>query len=312
MKLASLFTGIGGIDLGFIQAGFEVVWSNEYDRDAAKTYRYNFPTANLVERDIRKVDAKEIPDFDVLVAGFPCQPFSIVGRQKGFDDPRGNLFFEIARVVDVKRPRIIFLENVENLVNHDSGKTFLVIYNTLASFGYCVKYRVMDSQEYGNIPQRRRRIFIVAFLDYEDCKRFVFPGTIPLTCGLNDLINRSEEQRQDFYYDDLSPYYSRMLAVVKDKNALYKINDRGLSSKPYYICPTLLANMGTMPDRVPIILDDYGIRKITPTECLKLQGFPSWYKFPDIPIKSAYKQCGNSVVVPIIKRIAEHLISLES
>lgn len=312
MKLASLFTGIGGIDLGFIQAGFEVVWSNEYDRDAAKTYRYNFPTANLVERDIRKVDAKEIPDFDVLVAGFPCQPFSLAGKQRGFDDPRGNLFFEIARVVDVKRPRIIFLENVENLVNHDSGKTFLVIYNTLASFGYCVKYRVMDPQEYGNIPQKRSRIFLVAFLNYEDCDRFDFPEPIPMTITINDLINRTEKQEAYFYYDESSIYYKKMLTVVRDRRAMYRIYDSGLSPRQFYVCPTLLANMGTMPDRVPIILDDYGIRKITPTECLKLQGFPSWYKFPDIPIKSAYKQCGNSVVVPIIKRIAEHLISLES
>ena len=163
MKLASLFTGIGGIDLGFIQAGFEVVWSNEYDRDAAKTYRYNFPTANLVERDIRKVDAKEIPDFDVLVAGFPCQPFSLAGKQRGFDDPRGNLFFEIARVVDVKRPRIIFLENVENLVNHDSGKTFLVIYNTLASFGYCENIALWTRKNMGIYRKSEAEFFLLHF-----------------------------------------------------------------------------------------------------------------------------------------------------
>ena len=130
MKVASLFSGIGGIDLGFLQAGFDIVWANEYNHDAAETYRFNFNPDILVEQDIRKVSAKLIPDFDVLVAGFPCQPFSIMGKQRGFADPRGNLFFEIARIVDVKRPRVIFLENVENLVNHDSGKTFLVIYNT--------------------------------------------------------------------------------------------------------------------------------------------------------------------------------------
>ena len=114
MKVASLFSGIGGIDLGFIQAGFEIVWANEFDKDAATTYRHNLGTEHLVERDIRKVDIAQIPDFDVLVAGFPCQPFSIMGFRKGFNDPRGNLFFEIARIAEAKKPKVIFLENVAN------------------------------------------------------------------------------------------------------------------------------------------------------------------------------------------------------
>ena len=119
MKVCSLFSGIGGIDLGFMQAGFDIVWANEFDRDAAKTYRHYFGGEHLVERDIKSVRSEDIPDFDVLVAGFPCQPFSIAGKQKGFEDPRGNLFFEIARIVKDKRPPVIFLENVANLLEHD-------------------------------------------------------------------------------------------------------------------------------------------------------------------------------------------------
>ena len=125
MRVASLFSGIGGIDLGFQQAGFDIVWANEFDKDAARTYRKNLGGEHLVEKDIRAVDVTSIPDFDVLVAGFPCQPFSSAGKQKGFQDPRGNLFFEIARVVEAKRPSVVFLENVSNLVQHDDGKTFL-------------------------------------------------------------------------------------------------------------------------------------------------------------------------------------------
>ena len=155
--------------MAFQQAGFEIVWANEFDRDAAKTYRHNFGVDHLVERDIKSVRTEDIPDFDVLVAGFPCQPFSIAGKQKGFYDPRGNLFFEIARIVKDKRPPIIFLENVANLLQHDDGKTFLTIYNALVPFGYTFKYRVMDAIDYGNVPQHRTRIFIVAFLDYEKC-----------------------------------------------------------------------------------------------------------------------------------------------
>lgn len=145
MKVCSLFSGIGGIDLGFQQAGFDVVWANEFDKDAATTYRHNFGAEHLVEKDIRKVNVSEIPDFDVLVAGFPCQPFSIMGFRKGFNDPRGNLFFEIARIAEAKKPKVIFLENVANLLEHDDGKSFLTVYNALAPQGYSFRYQVMDA-----------------------------------------------------------------------------------------------------------------------------------------------------------------------
>lgn len=307
MKVCSLFSGIGGIDLGFMQAGFDVVWANEFDKDAATTYRANFGDKHLVEKDIRQIDTSEIPDFDVLAAGFPCQPFSIAGKQKGFNDPRGNLFFEIARVVEAKRPKVIFLENVSNLLQHDDGKTFLTIYNALVPFGYAFKYRVMDSFEYGNVPQHRKRIFIVAFLDYEKCEKFEFPDKIKPVVQLNDILVRSVKHDNSYYYNESSVYYADLKRIVTDKKALYKIYDSGVSRKAYYVCPTLTANMGTYPDRVPIILDDYGIRKITPYECLALQGFPKDYRFPKIPMASAYKQCGNSVVVPVIKCIAEQI-----
>ena len=307
MKVCSLFSGIGGIDLAFQQAGFEIVWANEFDRDAAKTYRHNFGGDHLVERDIKSVKSEDIPNFDVLVAGFPCQPFSIAGKQKGFDDPRGNLFFEIARIVKDKRPPIIFLENVANLLQHDDGKTFLTIYNALVPYGYTFKYRVMDAIEYGNVPQHRTRIFIVAFLDYDKCERFEFPDKLKLTVKLNDILVRSAKYDESYYYTDTSVYYEDLKRIVTDKSALYKIYDSGVSGKAHYVCPTLTANMGTFPDRVPIIKDDYGIRKITPYECLALQGFPKEYRFPKIPMASAYKQCGNSVVVPVIRRIAERI-----
>ena len=307
MKVGSLFSGIGGIDLGFQQAGFNIVWANELDKDAATTYRHNFGNKCLVEKDICKVKAKEMPDFDILVAGFPCQPFSIMGRQKGFKDPRGTLFYEIVRVVKEKQPKIIFLENVSNLIKHDDGKTFLAIYNALAPLGYSLRYSVMDATEYGNVPQIRTRIFIVAFLDEEKCEKFKFPEKIERTVQLNDIIKRDIKHDNSYYYNENSPYYKDLKIIVTDKRALYKIYDTGVSRKAHYICPTLTANMGTYPDRVPIVLDDYGIRKITPYECLALQGFPKEYRFPKIPLPSAYKQCGNSVVVPVIKRIAEKI-----
>ena len=307
MKVCSLFSGIGGIDLGFQQAGFDIVWANEFDKDAATTYRLNFGDRHLVEADIRNVDVSSIPDFDVLVAGFPCQPFSIMGFRKGFNDPRGNLFFEIARVAEAKKPKVIFLENVANLLEHDDGKSFLTVYNALVPFGYSFRYQVMDAIEYGNVPQHRTRIFIVAFLDEEKCERFKFPEKIERTVQLNDILDRSKHHDKIYYYDQSSPYYNDLKRIVKDKRALYKIYDSGVSQRAHYVCPTLTANMGTYPDRVPVILDDYGIRKITPYECLALQGFPNTFRFANIPMISAYKQCGNSVVVPVIKRIAQQI-----
>lgn len=308
LKIGSMFAGIGGIDLGFKQAGFETVWANEFDSAAANTYRHNFGDRYLVEDNIKSVDANPIPDFDILTAGFPCQPFSIAGKQKGFSDPRGNLFFEIARVIDKKRPQVVFLENVANLVEHDNGRTFLVIYNALVQFGYYVKYKVLNAKDYGNIPQHRERIFIVAFLDYEKCNKFKFPSELPLERAISKIIDRTVKHSDCYYYNDSSYYYDDLKRIITDKQVLYKINDHGVGKKRYYIAPTLMANMGTYPDRVPILLDDFGIRKITPLEALMLQGFPQDFNFPKgTALNEAYKQVGNSVCVPVIKRIAEEI-----
>ena len=307
MKVGSLFSGIGGIDLGFEQAGFEIAWANEIDAAACKTYLHNFPSAHLIEGDARDIDPSALSDIDVLVAGFPCQPFSIMGYRRGFKDPRGNLFFEISRFIDIKRPRVVFLENVQNLMEHDNGKTFLVIYNTLAQFGYSVKYKVINATDV-NIPQNRARIFIVAFLNIEDCDQFAFPESVPLKATIDDIIDRSVKHDDIYYYGRESRYFKTLNAKIVDKTGIYRIDDSGVATRKWEICPTLKANMGTYPDRVPIIRDDFGIRKLTPMECLVFQGFPREFTFKGISLESAYKQCGNSVVVPVIRRIAEQIM----
>jgi len=312
-RVASMFAGIGGICIGFKQAGCDIVWANEKDRAACNTYRYNFGGDWLCESDVYKVVPFNIPDFDILTAGFPCQPFSIAGEQKGFTDRRGNLFFEITRIVDVKRPKVIFLENVSNLLEHDNGRTFLVIYNSLAQFGYAVRYKVMDAHIYGNVPQPRSRIFITAFLDYDMCDRFKFPDPIDLTQSINDIINRSEKKHGSYYYGENSDIVRQYGSKIFDRNYIYRISDKGLIRVRNHYCPTLTANMGFYPNRVPIVCDDYGIRKLTHRECLDFQGFPAEYGFPkNITIDDAYRQIGNSVCVPVIKRIAEQVCSVFS
>lgn len=304
--VGSLFSGIGGIDFGFVQAGFEIAWANDMDFAVCKTYRHNFPNTYLIEGDVRNIDPCTLPDIDVLVAGFPCQPFSIMGYRRGFKDPRGNLFFEISRFIDVKRPRVVFLENVRNLMDHDNGKTFLVIYNTLAQFGYSVKYKIINATDF-NIPQNRARIFIIAFLNIEDCDQFVFPEPVPLTTTIDDIIDRSVKHDDIYYYDSDSRYFKTLNAKIADKTGIYRIDDSGIATRKWEICPTLKANMGTYPDRVPIIRDDFGIRKLTPQECLAFQGFPKEFTFKGVTLESAYKQCGNTVCVPVIYKIAKNI-----
>lgn len=305
-KAGSLFSGIGGIDLGFEQAGFEIAWANDMDFAVCKTYRHNFPNTYLIEGDVRNIDPCTLPDIDVLVAGFPCQPFSIMGYRRGFKDPRGNLFFEISRFIDVKRPRVVFLENVRNLMDHDNGKTFLVIYNTLAQFGYSVKYKVINATDV-NIPQNRARIFIVAFLNIEDCDQFAFPESVPLTATVDDIIDRDVKHDDIYYYNSDSLYYKTLNDKIVDKTGIYRIDDSGVATRKWEICPTLKANMGTYHDRVPIIRDNFGIRKLTPMECLAFQGFPKEFTFKGVTLESAYKQCGNTVCVPVIMKIANEL-----
>ena len=307
IRVCSLFSGIGGIDLGFKQAGFNVVWANEIDKYAAKTYERNFDKDILVVKDLRKIKPEEIPEFDVLVAGFPCQSFSAAGKQRGFEDDRGLLFYEIVRIVAHKQPNVIFLENVANLLEHDEGKTFLTVYNELVPFGYSFKYCVMDAQEYGNIPQHRERIFIVAFRDIDMCERFKFPEKIELSSDLNDIINRNQKHSDCYYYNASDPIYEKLKPCINNMSVIYRIRDNGDDIRKYYICPTLTASMGSFIYQIPVIRDAYGIRRLTPYECLALQGFPHDFRFPNIPLDKAYKQCGNSVCVPVIRRIAEKI-----
>lgn len=308
IKVASLFAGIGGICYGFKQAGAQIVWANEIDKDACKTYRHNFGGEYLVEGDIKLVDPNDIPDIDILNGGFPCQAFSVAGYRKGFDDERGNLFFEITRLLEVKRPRAILLENVKNLEGHDHGNTFRVIKEQLELLGYHVHHKVLNTMEYGNVPQNRERIYIVGFLSQEAYERFTYPEEIPLTKTIHDVIDVTDKKPLGLYYHN-SKYYPELKKTMTKKDTVYQWRRVYCRENKSNVCPTLTANMGTGGHNVPLILDDFGIRKLTPEECVGFQGFPAEFSFPDdISNASKYKQAGNSVSVPVIRRIAENMI----
>lgn len=306
MRVCSLFAGAGGIDLAFEQAGFTTVWANEFDKDACKTFRRNFPGIPLVEKDIRKVKADSIPDFDVLVGGFPCQPFSIVGRQEGFNDDRGNLFFDICRIVDAKSPSVIFLENVANLVQHDNGNTFKVIKSQIEKRHYTLRYIVANACDYG-FPQVRNRIYMVCFKDGDIAGRFQFPAKSALQLRTWDIIDRTKTVDAQWYLDPTSDRYKEIAPAITDERLIYRLSDMGILSGKNGVVFTLMAGMGNWPNREPMIKDVKGIRRLTPHECFLLQGFPASFDLTGIPEKSAYRQAGNSVCVPVVRQIAENI-----
>lgn len=298
----SMFAGIGGIDLAFKKTGFKPIWANEIDKYACNTYRLNFKAKYLVEGDIKKIQTQDIPEFDILTAGFPCQSFSSVGLRKGFHDPQGNLFFETIRVISAKCPKVVFFENVANLIKLDNGTTFEVIMSAMKELGYYVRYQLMNASDYG-IPQQRNRVYIVAFRDKKKADKFEFPKKKKLT---KDAFAFFDKERQpEHYYMDGHKKWKEMIAFMDDKHRIYRFTDWGISRSRDGICPTLLAAMGSPYERIPFFFDHFSIRKITQREAARLQGFPDSFQFPiEKTPKQVYKQIGNSVCVPIVKSIA--------
>lgn len=319
LKCASFFAGVGGIDLGFEESGeFETVYANEIDPYPIKTFELNFPNIKVDNRDIHEVKSEEIPDFDVMLAGFPCQAFSIAGLRKGFDDEkgRGELFFELTRILEAKKPRVAFFENVKNLVGHDNGNTFRVICEQLDILGYKYTYQVLNAMNYGNVAQNRERIYIVAFRDDKDYEKFHWPLSVPLTNSVRDIIGFSENVDEKYYYTDgkyKGDIYKLLVEAMKDDTpdnpAIYQWRRKYVRKNKSGVVPTLTANQGEGGHNVCLIhTDDGRIRKMTPRECFNTQGFPKDFKLPaDMAESRLYKQAGNSVCVSVIERIAENI-----
>jgi len=292
-----LFAGIGGIRLGFESAGGHCVFSSEFDEAACKTYEANF--GEYPSGDITKIDAKDIPDFDILVGGFPCQAFSIIGKQEGFDNETcGTLFFDIERILKEKMPKAFMLENVRNLTAHDNGKTFRIIRTHLEALGYSVYAKVLNALDYG-VPQKRERIIIVGF---KDNVLFQFPDPIPSTQRktLEDILETDVDEK---YYVRQNIRESRLMRL-KDPNYpkpyISHENMAGsITPHPYSSCLRAGASANY------ILINDE--RRPTEREMLRLQGFPDDFKVV-VPYGQIRHQCGNSVAVPVIEAVAKQMI----
>ena len=308
-----LFAGIGGFRLAMETVGGRCVFSSEWDNDARRTYYHNF--GDLPHGDITKETTKaSIPKhFDVLCAGFPCQAFSVAGYQRGFDDTRGTLFFDVAEIAKVHKPKVLLLENVKNLQSHDKGRTFDIIRRTLNELGYTVYSKVLNAMEYANVPQNRERIFIVAIdpSQLPNHADFAFPDKIELVSTIHDCIDEGTATDNLYYTAERMKHYEVLKDDITSRNTLYQWRRKYVRENKKNVCPTLTANMGTGGHNVPLMLTDKGIRKLSPKECLNFQGFPHEFQFPnDLSMAAKYKQAGNSVVVPLVTRICQSIASL--
>jgi len=298
-----LFSGIGGFHIALSSLGGRAVFASEWDKDAAEVYEKNFGLKP--EGDITKISEKDIPDHDILCAGFPCQAFSISGKQLGFEDSRGTLFFDVARIAKEKQPKVMFLENVKNLARHDGGKTLTVIKKTLDEIGYNVFDDVLDASKFG-VPQSRKRIYIVCFRKDLGVKEFSFPKEENLTKHVVDIIlPDSETEKYEIHRND----------VVINQNVKEKISDIPLRIgtvnkggqgeriySPLGTAITLSAYGGGVGAKTGLYRINGKIRKLAPRECARLDGFPENFKIAERDTV-AYKQFGNSVVVDVLKKI---------
>lgn len=311
-KFIDLFAGIGGFRLALQNIGGKCIYTSEWENAAKKTYKANF--GEIPFGDITKESTKNyIPnDFDVLCAGFPCQAFSIAGKRKGFADTRGTLFFDVEEIIEKHRPKVVFLENVKNLVTHDKGKTFKTIIEVLEQkLGYKTYSSVLNSMTHANIPQNRERIFIVAFdpLQVEKHSKFTFPEKIKLTKTINDILEKGR-QEEKYYYSKDHKYYPELKKTMTSKDTVYQWRRVYVRENKSNVCPTLTANMGTGGHNVPLIRDSFGIRKLTPRECFSFQGYPQNYLLPNLANSKLYMQAGNSVTTTLIERIAKEILSV--
>ncbi len=311
-KFIDLFAGIGGMRLAFEEADCECVLTCEINNDALVTYKANFKSdANhTYHNDILSLSKKILPKHDILVAGFPCQPYSIAGLRKGLNDERGgDIFLALLRVLRDGAPQAFLLENVKGMLNHEKGETFKFMLKSLADCGYHITYSVLNSMEYANVPQNRERVFVVGFKSKASLDRFKFPNKIQLTRTIHQCLE-SNKVSDEFYYDDRYDCYKEIKKSVKSRDTLYQWRRQYVRENKSNACPTLTANMGSGGHNVPLVLDSYGIRKLTPRETANFQGFPKSFILPKIANSKLYHQFGNSVTVPLISKIAKQIVKV--
>ena len=308
LKMIDLFAGTGAFTHAFEKTGrVNCIFSNDMVTWSKSIYDINF-NHELTIGNLNNITPESIPKHDILTGGFPCQPFSIAGKQNGFQDERSNVFWKILAIIDYHNPSCVILENVKNLVSHDNGKTFEIIKKNLIERGYHIRFKVLDTAMITGIPQHRERIYIVCIKSKNVFDKFTLDFPIIPKNSISSLLENIIDDK--YYYTDKSSTWDLVKRTIIKKNTIYQYRRVYVRENKSNECPTLTANMGGGGHNVPLILDDKGIRKLTPRECFNFQGFPSTYILPNISDTNLYKLAGNAVSVPVIELIANRLIPL--
>ncbi len=300
LKFIDLFAGIGGIRIPFDELGYECVFSSEWDKKACETYQANF--GEMPKGDITKIDEKDIPPFDICLAGFPCQAFSIMGKMQGFADTRGTMFFEVERILKYHKPRASLLENVKQLTSHDKGRTLRVILAHLDALGYHVKYKVLNALDFG-LPQKRERIIIVGFLDPALTEKWSFDFE-KKPYDLASILEDDSQVDPSLFASDMIKEKRRQSVVGKTVfyPSVWHENKSGNISVLDYSCA-----LRTGASYNYLLVN--GVRRFTSRELLRLQGFPDTYKIV-VSNQEIRRQTGNSVAVPMIREVAKEMDAL--
>jgi len=308
-KFIDLFAGTGAFSLALEKnSKFKCVFANDMMDSSKQIYLLNNPNHKFILQDLNTIDVKHIPNHNLLCGGFPCQPFSIAGEKKGFDDKRSNVFWKIIEILKNHQPEFIILENVKNLKNHDKGNTFKTIEKNLIDLGYHIKTSILDTSKITNIPQHRERIYIIGFLDKNKCDEFNFDFKKKEKNPIYFYLEKEVDDK--YYYHNRFKVFDEIKASITKpiyENVLYQYRRSYIRENKNNCCPTLTANMGSGGHNVPLLKDKNGIRKLTPRECFNLQGFPSNYKIPELCDSKLYQLAGNAVSIPVIELIVNKL-----
>jgi DNA (cytosine-5)-methyltransferase 1 len=310
LSYIDLCSGTGGFSLALHNViKSKCVFANDMIDESKLIHEINLKDDFFVLKDIHDIDVATIPKHQLLCAGFPCQPFSIAGEKKGFDDERSNVFWKILDIISFHKPEIIILENVKNLKGHDKGNTFNVIIDNLKKLGYFIKSEVLDTCKITDIPHHRERIYIICFLDEKKFNNFDFNFEKKKNKKIEDFLDDVVDDK--YYYTEKLKVFEEIEKNVKEHvsgNNVYQYRRFYVRKNKNNCCPTLTANMGKGGHNVPIILDDKGIRKLTPRECFNLQGFPSNYVLPkSLSDSKLYSLAGNAISIPVVELIIKKI-----
>lgn len=311
-QLIDLFAGSGAFSLIFNKYGIKTFYANDFDKNCKIIFDNNIKDCKLDLNDIKDIKINyNINNNYILTAGFNCQPFSIAGKQLGLNDKRAYVYDKTFDIIKEIKPKIVIIENVKNLLTHNKGNSFKYMIDNLTKLNYFIKYKILDTAKYSNIPQHRERLFIIGFLNKEFYDKFNFNYNV---INNNNIIDYLENNVDDkYYYTEKSKIYNILKDNIKENiinNIVYQYRRKIIRKNKSNLCPTLTANMGEGGHNVPIILDNKGIRKLTPRECFNLQGFNNNYILNNLSDTALYKIAGNGVSLPIIELIINKLVNI--